>query len=317
MRRSLLAAAVVFLAVSSAWAAASPAPAAAKKPPRILPGEVVELKTQDGWTLSATYQESREDDRLTFVLLHEGRGRRDNWYWFGRALAKRGIGYIAPDLRGHGLSTIAPEGTANEWRQFKPDKHNNEYDNMRQDIAACVEFLKDKLVPEESIAVAGAHVGGSVALKYAALHPAVPMVILLSPGMSYNEVLTPNAMRAYRERPILFVVGDDDRKSSTESRILFSFAKISAGEENAALIRAARGHGTRLFYYNKGLIPKILDWIDSPTALLEPTASTDTVENPLSGEAGVTTVPEPRRKGGLPSDDDIDQILDGTTAPPE
>ncbi|MFH1725658.1 MAG: alpha/beta fold hydrolase [Elusimicrobiota bacterium] len=281
-----------------------PAALSKKREVRELEGELVDIRTADGWTLSGRHFESSEEDKLTFILLHDARGRKQNWYWLARDMARRGIGYLAIDLRGHGLSQSAPEGQPSSWREFQVGKRRNDWDNMREDVAAAARFLTEKGVPEESIALGGANVGGSIALKYAALHPEIAMVFILSPGMSYREVLTVNAMRAYRDRPILLVVGDDDRRSSTETPILFEFAKRSVGEENATLMRVPRGHGTRMLYYSrKTLVPDILEWIDNPITVLEPDVSTDTLTSPGSEGAG------------LPSDDDLERIAEEPAHP--
>ena len=61
-------------------------------------------------------------------------------------------------------------------------------------------------MPHEAVALGGADLGGSLALKYAALHPEIAIVFILSPGMSYRDIATVNAVRAYKDRPVLFVV---------------------------------------------------------------------------------------------------------------
>ena len=129
---------------------------AAKQKARELPGELVELRTDDGWLLKARYSPSKEEDKLTFILLHEARGRRQNWYWLARRMAQRGIGFLAVDLRGHGQSQNPPEGQPPIWRKFRPiTKHYNEWDNMRNDITAAVRFLTESGVPPESISLGG------------------------------------------------------------------------------------------------------------------------------------------------------------------
>jgi len=317
---------IAFVAAAVLVAASAGGVSAQAKKKRELAGEVVDLHTTDGWTLKSQYLESREEDRLTFILLHESRGRRQNWYWLTQRMARRGIGYLAIDLRGHGQSNTPPEGQPATWREFRITKHDNPWDAMRQDISAGVEFLLEQGVPEESIAIGGARVGGSLALKYAALNPAVPMIFMLSPGMSYREILTVNAMRAFRDRPILLVVAEDDRGSSTETQILHAFARKSAGDENVTLIKTGRSHGTRMLYYNKGLTGQILDWIDNPIQLPELEVSTETFggegaaepDSPVPPENGPAgSGPEPagppaKSRSGLPSDSDLDDILNSS-----
>jgi len=286
-----------------AFAFAANAEAATAKPSRELKGDPVELHTKDGWTLSAQYLPSREEDKLTFILLHESGGRRQNWYWLARQFARRGIGYLAVDLRGHGASTQAPEGEESSYRKFRIERGDTPWDRMRGDIEAAAAWLIKQGIPVEAIALGGAEVGGSIALKYAALNPDVPMVFLLSPGMSYKEVLTVNAMRAYRDRPILLAVAEDDRRSATETPILYEFAKRAAGELNTTLLNAERGHGTRMLYYSRGIIPQILEWVDDPVKAPDIGVSSDT----LSGE-----MPPVPSENGLPDDEDLSEILGGS-----
>ena len=59
-----------------------------------------------------------------------------------------------------------------------------------------------------------------LALRYAAVHQKIPLVVMLSPGLSYQEVTTVNAMRAYKDRPILMIYGTLDRYASSSAPIL-------------------------------------------------------------------------------------------------
>ncbi|MDE2291216.1 MAG: alpha/beta fold hydrolase [Elusimicrobia bacterium] len=243
---------------------------------RGLPGEPVTLVTSDSWTIVGRYSPSTEDDRLTFVLLHDGRGRKENWTLLARRMAAMGIGYLALDMRGHGASIQSPPGQPSTWRQFIVTRRDNPYEGIREDIAAAAAFLGTKGVPPEAVALGGADLGSSVALQYAALHPEVAMVFSLSPGLSYHEVATLNAVRAIKDRPMLFVVAEDDRKALAETSILYQFSRQVDGDQNATFIQVPRGHGTRMLAYDRGLIDKILDWMEDPTPL--PAESTAPVE---------------------------------------
>lgn len=293
-------AAALALTLGSAPARAAEAAAAAPKKAvaREVPGEAVQFQTSDGWTIHGRYSPSKEEDQLTFILLHDGRGRLQNWYHFARKMAARGVGYLAIDMRGHGASVGAPPGKPASWREFIVSKRDNPYEGIREDIAAAAKFLESKGVPSEAVALGGADLGASVALKYAALHPEVAMVFVLSAGMSYRDIATVNAVRAYKDRPILFVVAEDDRKSAAETSIMAQFARQAAGPENVTVITAARGHGTRMLVYNKGLMDQILDWVDTPVKAPELSESTDT----LSGVSG-STVPE----AGAPPSDPVEE----------
>ncbi|MBI4348015.1 MAG: hypothetical protein HY553_14255, partial [Elusimicrobia bacterium] len=136
MTSALLALALWAAAAPTAPAPAAPAETAAKpkRPPKVLAGNDIELKTKDGWTLAAKYQPA-QPDKPTLLLLHETGGRKENWYTLTRAMAKRGLGFFALDFRGHGASQSPPPGQPSFWRKFPaPTKAHNEWNNLLLDV---------------------------------------------------------------------------------------------------------------------------------------------------------------------------------------
>ncbi len=249
-----------------------------------LPGSAVELKTRDGWTLKARHLPGKG---LTFILLHSRGRRREDWLRLARALSRAGHGALGLDLRGHGESTLGPEGQSLTWRKFKATRAENDYADMLQDIQAAVAYLTSQGVPEERIGLIGNEVGGSLALKYAAVHPQVPILVLLSPGMSYSEIPTVNAMRAYKDRPILLVYSELDRTSAKATPILYEFARRSAGERNATIL-AVKPSGPRLL--DSELSRRIVDWIADPVK---------------AAKAPAASSPAPTRDGEMPGPPEI------------
>lgn len=270
-----------------------------KRAAKVLPGMPVELKTQDGWNLAAQYLPAKEN-KPTFILLHEtGRGK-ESWYYLAKAMARRGIGMIAVDLRGHGNSQNPPPGAEAHWRKFRAEKNLNDWISMVQDVDAAMAYLKDAGVPAQSIGLGGADVGSSIALRYAAIHKDIRGIFMLSPGLSYREVLTVNAMRLYGKRPILMIVGADDKRSMAETPILYQFAKNAAGPENAILLNVEREHGARMLLVNKGLITKVVEWMESPQQFIEMLLlSTDTGHATFSNISAST---DTERQDGAQSD---------------
>jgi pimeloyl-ACP methyl ester carboxylesterase len=222
----------------------------------------VELKTQDNWTIHGVYQEQKGAGKV--VLLVHGRGRRkEEWYYLARALERGGFGYFAMDLRGHGDSSAAPDGQPASWRKFKVTKAENEYANMGLDVQAAVDWLKAHEVQEEAMVFVGDDLGGILALKYAAVHPKITQVAMISPAMQYQDVTSVNAVRAYKDRPILLVHSAEDKRTSREAPLLYEFAKHSAGEPNAWLVPVEKVPGVRLTS-NGPTIKTIADWIANP-----------------------------------------------------
>ncbi|HEX4048615.1 MAG TPA: alpha/beta fold hydrolase [Elusimicrobiota bacterium] len=253
-------------------AAAAPAPYRAPT----LAGTPLEFKTADGWTIHAVWQKAR-DGKPTVILLHGTGQRKEDWRPFARALSRAGDGYAALDLRGHGESRVSPAGETLSYRKLRVSARGaNDYEDMTRDVEAAVAALIAQGVPEESLGVMGAEVGGSVAIKYAAVHPKVPFVIMLSPGLDTEEIPIVNAMRAFKGRttPILLVHSEADKHSSRDTPLLYAFAKNSVGERNATLIVVPDERGTRMLRVNKGLTERIVDWIANPVQPEAPAVST-------------------------------------------
>ena len=255
----------LFLA-AALTAAAAPAPSTAPVCSATLAGEPLELRTADGWALCGVRLKAMEG-KPTVILLHGAGQRKEDWRPLARALARAGDGYVALDLRGHGASRVSPSGETISHKKLRSTaKGANDYEDMTRDVEAAVAALTGQGVAEETIGLLGAEVGGSVAVKYAAVHPKAPFVIMLSPGLDTQEIPIVNAMRAFKGRatPILMVHSEEDKRSSKETPLLFAFAKNSVGERNAALIVVPRERGTRLLKADAGLAERILAWIADP-----------------------------------------------------
>ena len=282
--------AAVFLAAALA-AAAAPAPAPARAP--TLPGTDLEFKAVDGWTLHAVWQKA-EQGRPTLVLLPGTGQRKEDWRPFARALAKAGYGYAALDVRGHGESRTTPSGELITYKKLRAMKGANDYEDMTRDVEALVGQLVGQGVAEESIGVMGAEVGGSVAVKYAAVHAKVPFVIMLSPGLAWQEIPLVNAVRAFKGRatPLLMVHSEADKRSAKETPLLYAFAKNAVGENNTTLIVVAEERGTRLLRKNKGLTERVLAWLADPHPS-SVAVSTEAVPGVATGTAAVISLPVP------------------------
>jgi len=72
-------------------------------------------------------------------------------------------------------------------------------------------------------------------------------------------------VRAYKDRPILFVFSDTDidSQSSREALLLYGFAKRAAGESNATLLPIAAVPREQLSS-DESTIRSIVDWIANP-----------------------------------------------------
>lgn len=252
------------LLAAAALAAPAPAPAAKAAPkPVVIPGEPVELKTADGWTLKAAWMRAQEGKK-TLVLLHGTGQRKEDWRRFAAPLARAGYGYLAVDLRGHGESRVSPSGEAITWKKLRATRHMNDFAEMARDVEASAGWLAGQGVPEDTIGFVGAEVGGSLAIKHAAVRAKVPLVVMLSPRLAWQDIPIINAVRAYKNRPILLVHSEADKQSSKETPLIYQFAKMAAGDRNTTLLIVPQERGTRLFRAQRDLAGRVIAWLEDP-----------------------------------------------------
>lgn len=272
----------VLLVATLALAAAAPVPAPKKAAGPSLPGEPVELKTVDGWALKAMFAPS-VPGKMTLLLLHGTGQRKEDWKRLAFPLTRAGYGVLAVDLRGHGESRVSPSGEELTWKKLRATPTANDFADMSRDAEAAVGWLAGQGVPEDSIGLIGSEVGGSIAIRYAATHQKVPLVVMLSPGMRWQEVLTPNALRALRRpipTPVLMIYSEADKRTAKEVPILHSFAKFAVGERHATLITVPQERGTRMLSAQRFLVGRILDWLGNPIAPETPVLSIDPAKQP-------------------------------------
>ncbi len=269
--------AVLLVVALALGAAAAPAPAKPAGPS--LPGEPVELKTVDGWALKAMFAPS-VPGKMTLLLLHGTGQRKEDWKRLAFPLTRAGYGVLAVDLRGHGESRISPSGEELTWKKLRATPAANDFADMSRDAEAAVAWLAGQGVPEDSIGLIGAEVGGSIAIRYAATHQKVPLVVMLSPGMRWQEVLTPNALRALKRpipTPVLMIYSEADKRTAKEIPILYAFAKFAVGERHATLITVPQERGTRMLRSQRALVGQIIAWLSDPIAPEAAAVSTGTL----------------------------------------
>ena len=106
----------------------------------------------DSCGLRLHYVDWGNRDAPPLVLQHGGRDQARSWDTVARAMCDR-FHVIAPDLRGHGDSAWAPGGDYGDAAYLA-------------DMAALLDGFG-----EEAVAIVGHSLGGSIALRYAALRP--------------------------------------------------------------------------------------------------------------------------------------------------
>lgn len=215
----------------------------------------VRFATRDGVTLVGSYYPPARGPVPSILLLHMLARDRTDWNLLAAKLQAAGWAVLSLDLRGHGESRLQG-GKTLHWRDFS----DADFNKMVLDVEAAQEYLKGlKEVDLGRMAIVGASIGCNIALNYAADHPQVRALALLSPGLEYRGVLSEPAMRRYGAsgRSALIVASTDDPYSADSSKRLKSLAEA----RTALILYPGAGHGTRMLAKERDLEERILGWL--------------------------------------------------------
>lgn len=214
--------------------------------------------TRDGIRIQGLYHAPAHRGGLFVVCLHGLGSNKGEWVPLMKELARRGHGYYAYDARGHGDSGKHSDGSTVDYRTFGKPRPGSDWAKMSGDLADAVDYLvREMHLPKGSIACAGASVGANVCLTYAATHPAVPYVILLSPGINYAGITTDDLIDVFTRRPVLIAAAKNDSYAWQSSRWLFERMK---GNHTAFFLEGKTGHGTQMF--DGAMEAAIVDWME-------------------------------------------------------
>jgi pimeloyl-ACP methyl ester carboxylesterase len=224
-----------------------------------LPGLRVEFVTQDSWTIVGSFQPPAQPGRWTFLLLHGVGSGRGEWGALAARLAVEGYGILAYDGRGHGESQVF-SGQKLNWRKFGDRGVDNDWNRTLFDVEAALRFLASKGIESSSVAFCGASMGANVLLKAAAQRKEIPLLILLSPGINYRDVMTVNPIRAYGKRPLMIVAAQSDNYAFQSSQLLYQLAMPLTGADKAIFLQAPDRHGAPMLD-NPAVMDAVLAWI--------------------------------------------------------
>lgn len=218
----------------------------------------VELTAKDGFVLVGTfYLREREEEQNVpgVLLLHQMRGKRQDYRDLSMELVARGYAVLAMDLRGHGESIRGKDGKQHHHRDFEV----SEFPAMVGDAETALNYLSEQPgVDSDRIAIVGASIGANAALNAAAKDPAVKSLVLLSPGIEYHQIRTEPAMEKYTGAVFLAASEEDKYSAQTVNRL----KELAKGKCQLQTYSGA-GHGTNMFRPTKGdLEERILTWID-------------------------------------------------------
>lgn len=257
-RFSSLALLAVALLVAPALAQAPAAPPAAPAK-KLIPPEDITLGTEDGLALRATYYASNVGkEAVPVILLHSAKGSRGDFAAMAAYLQKLGHAVIVPDLRGHGESTQLKNKLTGKEVDLNPARFTKiDYASMvKFDMERLKNFVREKNnlgeLNLEKLCVVGVELGATVAINWAALDWAWPVLatgkqgqdvkalVLISPswqlpgGFVFTEAIGSPAVQ--QNLSVMLIAGEQNNKSVADAqRLEQAFAKHHpappAGEE--------------------------------------------------------------------------------------
>ena len=211
----------------------------------------ITVRTPDGWLLRGTYYPGKPGSPL-ILLMHKLGSNRSEFAGLAKALNERGYNVAAWDARGHGESTSL-NGEKVTFESFS----DKDFENMTVDIAAVLKYLHQKGVGQGPIGLVGASIQSSTGLLYAAKHPEVKALVLLSPGLGYHNIDTTRPMKEYGDRPVFMAASTEDEASYESVKTL---EQLAAGPKKIVILTDA-GHGAQMFQKDPKLLVQVTDWL--------------------------------------------------------
>lgn len=218
--------------------------------------ERVMFKTLDGVTLVATYVPGPAGSDRAVVFLHQLSSNRGEWAPFVTALRGK-YHVLALDMRGHGESTESDHG-ALDWQQFT----DADWDAVTGDLAAATQFLSSKGVALAGTVIVGSSIGSSATLRFAADHPDLAGIVMLSPGLKYHGLETVPAAKRYG-KPKLIVYSSDAEDAARGLEQAWKQADDLPQPQPVTMHQVpGKAHGVKMLADDPGLVDAVVEFVD-------------------------------------------------------
>ncbi|MBN1562824.1 MAG: alpha/beta fold hydrolase [Anaerolineae bacterium] len=200
------------------------------------------ISAADGLILNSTlYNAAARPAPGVLIMVRD----RAAWGELALRLQARGYAVLLVDLRGYGTT-----GGSTDWVLAQDDAH-----------AALSQFSQLPGIASSQITVIGAGIGANLLLSACSSDLACGGAILLSPGLDYLGITTPDAVARLGTRPMLIVASENDDNNPADSIALDSMAR---GDHQLIIYPAQQnvdGHGAALLTAQPGLLDTIANWL--------------------------------------------------------
>jgi pimeloyl-ACP methyl ester carboxylesterase len=148
---------------------------------------------------------------------------------------------LAIDPKGHGKSS-----NLGSWRDFDYSL----FLDMRNDITAAKPYIVSKYPTVKQIYVVGASMGSTSALLAGVKEKYITKVVMISPGIAFNnvDITAPGALDSYSQQ-LLVVASSGDSYSSNSA---YEISSLTSKSQTTMKIYPGSAHGTDLFSGTKG-----------------------------------------------------------------
>jgi len=204
----------------------------------------ISIESPDKTVIVGSFFESSKPSSHAVLLLHQWQSDRHSFDEFAKRMQATGFNVLSIDGRGFGESTKTVDGKA-----VAPERTDEAVKAMLDDVGAAVDFLsKQKNVDPDRIGIVGASYGSSLAIIYAADHPNIKSVALLSPGLNYfGNMQTEPAIKKYGDRSLFMAASTEDSESADAVAQLGRAGGRPNSDNRDVLVVTTGGHGTNLF----------------------------------------------------------------------
>lgn len=221
-------------------------------------GEEVTFTADDGVTIAASYYAPTAATERCVVLVHQLSSTRAEY----KPVIDRIAGtmhVVAIDMRGHGASTKGADGAAIAWKAFE----TADWEKVEGDVGKAMDFIEEKGAGG-SCELAGSSIGSSAVLRYSGSNPdKVTKLVLLSPGIAYRGVKTPDAARASRA-PVMIVHSQENGAADAAGALAGIWGDAQPPVPVEVIADPGQEHGMKIVAGDPAILERVVAFLSEP-----------------------------------------------------
>jgi hypothetical protein len=262
MQRVLVAALFIAACGSGAKPVMGPPPIDGDGEPRSVAdagsGEQITFAADDGVTIAASYHAPSAATERCVVLVHQLSSTRAEYKPVIDGIAGS-MHILAIDMRGHGASTKGPDGAAIAWKAFE----TADWEKVEGDVGKAMDVIASKGAGA-SCELVGSSIGSSAVLRYSGSNPdKVTKLVLLSPGIAYRGVSTPDAARTSRA-PVLIVHSQENGAADAAGALKGIWEDAQPPVSVELIADPGQAHGMKIVAGDPKILARVVAFLREP-----------------------------------------------------